>query len=438
MGNARRFTVKLLTKMDGSSSYSNILLSDSLNKSDFDEQDKKFVSALFYGVIERKLTLDEIIREMSVNKGKKIGSDIRNILRIGLYQLLYMDSVPDNAAVDECVKLAKSSRNPVAPGFVNALLREFIRSQKALPKRKDRIEQLSIDYSCPVWLVRKWMSEYGENVCMQMLRTSIGQAPTAVRVNTVDAPFEDTLKMLENEGIRFEKSDVLPNCLKLYMSLGVEQTNAYKCGRLHVQDLSSQFCAAAVDPQENDTVLDLCSAPGGKAFTVAEMMNNKGKVLAFDLHENRVRLIRSGAQRLGLSCVTADVNDAKKFSALIPKADRVLCDVPCSGLGVIRRKPEIKYKDPKDFERLPQIQYEILETSAGYVKQGGVLVYSTCTLSRDENDKVADRFLSEHPEFDSCALGNSFGEDKNKSRITFTPQKYDSDGFFIAKFKRVR
>ena len=438
MSNARSLVVRLLTKVDDKNSYSNIILSDALDKSELSVRDKKFASALFYGVIERKLTLDEIIRDNCNNKSQKIGTQLRNILRCGIYQLLYMDSVPDNSAVDESVKLAKASKNPAGAGFVNALLREFVRKGKELPKRKNKVEQLSVEYSCPVWLVRKWMSEYGENVCLNMLRTSLGQAPTTVRVNTVYAPLEDTLGMLSDEGIMFDKSNALANCLNLYLSTSVEQTNAYRSGRIHVQDLACQFCVAAVDAKPGDTVLDLCSAPGGKAFTIAEYMNNMGVVYAYDLHPNRVALISSGAERLGLGCITAAVNDAKKFSEDIPAADRVLCDVPCSGLGVIRRKPEIKYKSPEDFERLPQIQYDILSTSSGYVKPGGILVYSTCTLSRAENDEVADRFLKENPDFASCELGEAFGSDKHKSRMTFTPYQHDSDGFFVAKFKRVR
>ncbi len=438
MNSARKLVVRTLTKVDDNNSYSNIVLSNALENSELSAQDKKFASALFYGVIERKLTLDEIIAHYSVNKHDKLSSEIRNILRCGIYQLLYMDSVPDNAAVDESVKLAKTNKNPASAGFVNALLREFVRRSKALPKRSSRVEQLCLEYSCPVWLVSKWLSEYGEKVCFDMLDTSFGQPPTTVRVNTVFAPLDDTLKLLSDEGIMFSRSKVLENCIDLYFSGSVEQTQAYKSGRIHVQDMSSQFCAAALDPRPSETVLDLCSAPGGKTFTIAEMMDNRGKVLAFDLHTNRVKLIQSGAHRLGLDCITAHTNDAKVFNEQIPKADKVLCDVPCSGLGVIRRKPEIKYKKPEDFERLPQIQYDILETSSKYVKQDGVLVYSTCTLSRTENDEVVDRFLKEHCEFSSCELGEAFGNDRHKSRLTFTPYKYDSDGFFVAKFRRIR
>lgn len=438
MGNARKTVLRLLTRLENSGAYSNILLDEGLERSDLSAQDKKFASALFYGVLERQITLDEIIREYSRNPKNKIGTEVKVILRMGLYQLLYMDSVPDNAAVDESVKLAKKNRNPAASGFINAMLREFIRNDKKLPKGKNALEELSIKYSAPLWLTEKWQKEYGKEVCLDMLESSIGQAPVTARVNTVFHSLESTLDMLVQDGVTFERLAILPDCIRICGAGAIEHTKAYKEGRLHVQDLSSQLCCAALDPQEGDVVLDLCAAPGGKTFTIAERMHNKGEVHAFDLHANRARLIESGAKRLGLDCVKAGVNNAKVFSEAMPMADKVLCDAPCSGLGVIRRKPEIKFKDPKDFERLPEIQFDILNTSAGYVKVGGTLVYSTCTLSRAENDEVADRFLKENPDFAPAPLGEAFGGDSELCRMSITPAKYNSDGFFIAKFIRQR
>lgn len=438
MSNTRKLVVKLLTRMDESGSYSNILLGESLKRRDLSPQDKKFITALFYGTVERQYTIDEIIKELSSKKNLKLSSELKNIIRIAVYQLLYMDSVPDNAAVNESVELAKQIKRPAVSGYVNALLREFIRTGKKLPVINNRSEQLAIDYSCPVWLVKKWMNEYNDRVCEEMLKASVGRAPIIVKVNTLYAPIEDTLKMLSDEGISYNKISVLPDCFEINSPISIEETNAYKNGRIHVQDISSQFCVAALDPKENDIVLDLCAAPGGKTFTIAQYMNNKGKVYAFDLHENRVKLIRQDAKRLGLTCVRSRTNDALVYRKDMPMANKVLCDVPCSGLGVIRKKPEIKYKKPEDFDKLPGIQFEILDKSAAYVKRGGILVYSTCTLSRAENDEVANIFLSQHPEFTACALGENFGNDRNKTRITFSPGNYNLDGFFIAKFKKVR
>lgn len=438
MGNSRKFVVKLLTSIDDNNSYSNILLDEALKRSSLTPQDKKFATALFYGVLERRYTLDVIIKSLSQNPKNLINHTVRNILRTGLYQLKYMDSVPDSAAVDEAVKLAKKNRNPAIPGFVNAMLRAFIRNDKKLPQGNNDIENLAIEYSCPVWLVEKWDSEYGRQMTINMLSSSLGRAPTVVKVNTLTDDFNDTLDVLLADGATFERNSMVKNSLNVCFAGGAEETDAYKEGRFHVQDLSSQLCCAALDPQEGNTVLDLCSAPGGKTFTIAELMNNKGKVMAFDLHANRVRLIKSGAERLGLDIVEASVNNAKEFNNDLPMADRVLCDVPCSGLGVIRRKPEIKYKDPAEFERLPDIQYKILDTSSAYVKVGGTLVYSTCTLSRAENDNVADKFLEEHSEFEPAPLGSVFSVNSDKCRISITPAEYNSDGFFIAKFVRRR
>lgn len=430
MGNARWYTVKLLTKLDENNSYSNILLDGSLSRSDFDKRDKKFIAALFYGVLERRMTLDAIIADLSKNPKNKLNYTLRNILRCGIYQLKYMDSVPDNAAVDESVELAKKCRNPAAAGFANGLLREFIRRDKALPKTESETARLSLEYSCPEWLVRKWQSEYGKDKCLSLLETSLGQAPTTVRINTMAGTVEETLDMLLADGITFERSKLLEYAVNVANAGAIENTEAYRQGRFHVQDTASQLCCKALDPQPGDTVLDLCSAPGGKTFTIAEMMNNEGIVLAFDLHPNRVKLIRSGAERLGLTCVTAEVNNAKIFNPDLPMADRVLVDAPCSGLGVIRRKPEIKYKDPAEFERLPIIQGEILDTASRYVKPNGLIVYSTCTVSKAENDEVVKKFLASHKDFVPAVEGDSFMQ-------TITPDMYGSDGFFIAKLKRL-
>lgn len=434
MPNARKFAVKLLTKLDENNAYSNLLLDDALDRSQLDEQDKRFASALFYGTLERKYTLDAIIDSRLRNPSDRLSAEIRNILRTGLYQLLYMDSVPDNAAVDESVKLAKKNRNPAVSGFVNGLLREFIRDGKKLPDTKNEADRLAVEYSCPPWLVSKWLREYGRKTAESMLSSSLGQAPITVRANTLKAPLDEVIGKLQKDGFGVSIVESVPDCLKVCGS-GIEKSSAYKEGLIHVQDVSCQLCCLALGACEGETVLDICSAPGGKAFTAAEMMNNKGRLLAFDLHENRVRLINSGARRLGLEIVEGGVNNGRVFNSELPLADRVLCDVPCSGLGVIRRKPEIKYKSPSDFERLPEIQYSILDVSSRYVKTGGTLVYSTCTLSRAENDEVSKRFIEEHPEFEKgtlpVILGGSFD-------ITITPDKFDSDGFYIAVFRRSR
>lgn len=436
MVNTRAVTLKLLKKIENDKSYSNIILDKALSDSDYSAQEKKFISALFYGVVERSITLDAVINKYSKVKTKKLDTDVLLILRIGIYQLLYMDSVPDSAAVNESVKLAKKCKNPSLSGYVNGVLRAFIRNGKALPEGKNQINGLSVLYSCPEWLVEKWLNEIGEDKTVSLLKTSIGKARVTVRVNTTRMSVDEVVGILENDGFEVEKT-FLDSCLAISGGVAVEKSKAYQLGLFHVQDISSQLCCMALEAKEGETVIDVCAAPGGKSFTVAEMMNNKGKVLSFDLHESRVKLIDDGAKRLGLDIVEAKQNDASVFDSDMPHVDRVLCDVPCSGLGVIRRKPEIKYKNPEDFDQLPEIQYNILCAASKYLKVGGILVYSTCTVSKAENENVVERFLKENHDFEGAVINNEFSE-LSDYKATIIPEYFNSDGFFIAKLKRIR
>lgn len=434
MVNSRAIALKLLKKIHLDKSYSNILLDKVLNETDCSLQDKKFISALFYGVIERMITLDAVINKLSKIKTNKLDVDVLIILRMGIYQLLYMDSVPDSAAVNESVKLAKKCKNPSLSGYVNGVLRSFIRSEKVLPEGNNETEKLSIEYSCPQWLIKKWNSEYGREITLSMLKTSLGKAPVTIRLNTLKMQAGEIITLLENDG--FVVCDTLiDNCYKISGGLSIENSQAYKLGLFYVQDISSQLCSLSLGACEDETVIDVCAAPGGKTFTTAIKMNNKGKVYSLDLHDNRVKLIKDGAKRLGLDNVITMTNNAKVFNEELPMADRVLCDVPCSGLGVIRRKPEIKYKNPEDFKRLSEIQYEILKTSSKYLKSGGILVYSTCTLSKAENEDIVNRFLKENCEFIGVAVNPDIKE-LSDFCATIIPEYFDSDGFFIAKFKR--
>lgn len=437
MADARSTALKLIVKSQKNKTYSNIALDEELRRAQLSLQDKKLTAALFYGVTERMLTLDRIIGSLCDRKSDKLSAEIRAILQMGLYQLKFMDSIPDNAAVDEAVKLAKKQKNPAAAGFVNALLRSFIRNEKKLPQGKNKTDSLSIEYSCPPELIEKWQKEYSKEQVLSMLESSLGQPPTTVRVNTARITKEELIEALASENIEATDNPNAENCLTIKNAASIEGTKAFERGLFHVQDIACQVCCEALECENAKLMLDVCSAPGGKAFTCAQIMK-QGKVLAFDLHENRVRLIKSGAQRLGLSNVTAQTNNAKVFSESMPKADRILCDVVCSGLGVIRRKPEIKYKELSELERLPQIQYEILETSSRYLEKNGILIYSTCTLSKSENEQVVERFLKEHSDFAAVNVFEDRGELFKTPFVTLTPKDIGSDGFFIAKLKRVK
>lgn len=434
--NPRKTAVKLLCRIKQGGAYSNILLDEHFKRSKMDAQDKKFCAALFYGTLERRLTLDRLISNYSARPCDKLSEELRAILETALYQLIFMDSVPDSAAVNEAVKLASKLENPAVKGYVNGLLRVFIRGGKKLPEAKDTAARLSLQYSCPLPLVKKWIAELGQNDTEAILAASIGSPPVTVKVNTLKTAAAALVDQLNAEGYDASINQVFDDCIDL-KGASPEASEAYRQGLFHVQDISSRLCCKALDPQPGTTLLDLCAAPGGKSFTAAELMQNSGALYAFDLHDSRVRLINKGAKRLGLDILKADVNNAKLFNDQLPMADRVLCDVPCSGLGVIRRKPEIKYRDLSDFDALPDIQYQILDTSSKYVKQNGFIVYSTCTVSRAENDDVVEKFLSEHKDFEPAPLWDDLGGFDGKTRLTVIPTYFDSDGFFIAKFRRI-
>ena len=435
MTDPRYLAVKLLCKTFGSGGYSNIQLDSGLKSSDLDARGRSFCSALYYGVISRRITLDHIIGGLSKRPLSKLEPAVLNILRCGIYQLLYMDNVPDNAAVNESVSLAKKFGRTSASGMVNAVLRNFVRREKKLDIKGNETEALSVMYSVPEDIISSLVTDYGSERAEKQLGLSLEKPPVFLRMNNLRCSESEFIEALGD--IQAEK---IADCCFSVESGDVTATEAFRRGLFHVQDLSSQVCCMALAPTERDTVLDICAAPGGKTFTMAELMNGKGRIFAFDLHEKRVKLIENGAERLGLENITAAAGDAAKFYSELPKFSKILCDVPCSGLGVIRRKPEIKYKSISEFERLPEIQYAIAENALRYLDIGGELMYSTCTLRKAENDEVADRLLSSHPEIEPCPMPEMFGRDFG-SRMTFfhdTFAEFAGDGFFTAKFRKIR
>ncbi|HKM32642.1 MAG TPA: 16S rRNA (cytosine(967)-C(5))-methyltransferase RsmB [Oscillospiraceae bacterium] len=420
---ARHIAMDLLIRLERDESYSNILLDHAI-KDIQDGKEKAFTAALFYGVLERKLSLDHIIASLSSIPLAKLSPQVHQILRIAIYQLMYMDYVPESAAVNEAVNLTEKANVKSAKGFVNAVLRNFIRSGKKLDlSGMDRLQALSIEYSCPLWLVQKLHKEYGH--IEEILSTTMERPPLAIRVNTVKTTADELVKKLAPQGIMVEKSKELADCLIIDKAGDIERLSEYMDGLFHVQDISSQLCCTMLAPQPGETILDLCSAPGGKTFTLAQLMDNKGEIIACDLHRKRVDLVSSGAKRLGLDIIKTMVSNAKEHNPEMPMADKILCDVPCSGLGIIRRKPEIKYKPQAMHDALPEIQLTILKNSANYLKAGGTLIYSTCTLSRAENDDVVDKFLKDSPHFSEI------------ERQTFLPERASGDGFFAAKLQKV-
>lgn len=419
--NDRFLAFKILSKIEHDKAYSNIALDNVLSNNE--ATSAPFVSNLVYGVIERKITLDYILLQFLSQPLKKLNPQVLTILRMGTYQLKFMDKVPVSAAVNESVKLVKKAKCAYASGLVNSVLRKISSAEINLPKTEDKEYDLSIAYSCPKELVSHYVTDYGYENTEKILKASIGSVPLFLRVNTLEITADELVKELKKEGVIAQICDN-EKTIKVIDGNAVFKTNAYKKGYFHAQDLASQICIENLSPVKNDIVFDMCAAPGGKSFTMAEMMENQGKIYSFDLYDHKIKLINDGANRLGINIINAQIGDASIYNDELPKADKILCDVPCAGLGVIRRKPEIKYKDFGFVDKLCELQYNILNNASLYLKEKGVLMYSTCSLSKKENEDVCKRFIEEHKDF------------KNGGMVTLFPDENGSDGFFYAKLIR--
>ncbi len=395
-----------------------------------DERERAFAQRIAWGVVQRRLTLMHILRAYSKREPERLDKEVRISLLMGLYQIYYMD-VPDSAAVNESVKLVKKLGKTSASAAVNGILRSVLRDGKPIPPARDDMEALEVRYSVPEELIRCVMEGYGKDNALIWLENSAAEQKTALRAVNISP--EDLAAQLGAYGA---KTGPVPDSVICDRGDAVTD-RLFDEGAFYVQGLSSQVCALSVDPKPGECVLDICASPGGKSFTMAGLMEGRGEIISCDLHPKRVRLIEQGAKRLGIDMIRAVCNDGTVHSESLPMADRVLCDVPCSGYGVISSKPEIRYKPLDNIKSLPDVQYRILETSAGYVKPGGVLVYSTCTVNRAENEDVTQRFLSCHPEFERDAvpqyLADIYGFEYEKT--IFAP---GYDGFYICRMKRVR
>lgn len=441
MANPRNTALLVLIKIEQDKAYSNIALNNAVKEQRLGSQDSAFVSALVYGVLERKLTLDYIIKQYSKIPLRKIELKTKLILRLGILQLLFMDKIPESAAVNESVNLAKKHKLQKSAGFINGILRSITRAEVkyTLPDKSDLPYYYSIKYSVPSELAKLWIDSYGVSNAEELLGSLIGRPQICARVNTLKTDCGSLIASLEKEGVKAEKSTTVQNAVILNNTGSVERLKAYRDGLFHVQDLSSQLGVYFLDPKPRDIMHDVCSAPGGKSFTSAQYMNNRGKIFACDLYDHKLKLINEGAKRLGIDIISAIRRDGAD-GAELPLADRILCDVPCSGLGVLSRKPEIRYKEDLIDNSLPDLQYKILCNSAKNLAVGGRLVYSTCTLNPAENNQNTARFLSEHPDFEGVRLKLPDGIERmtgeQDHEITLSPHKCGTDGFYIAAFTR--
>lgn len=432
---ARQTAVEALLQINEEGGYSNVVFHNLVTRNELSPQDTALCSVLVYGALERRLTLDHVIGAYSKTPVRKLTPAVREILRISLYQLLYLEHIPDSAAVNEAVKLTRLMKVASASGFVNGVLRSFLRDGKKIPpvKQKGLAQQWQVDYSCPAAMVQRLLDSCSKEQVQSLLEHSLGRPTLFARVNTTKITVEELLTRLAEEDVEAAAED-LEGCIRLANTSSLEKLSSFREGLFHIQDKSSQLCARLVSAQPGMRVLDVCSAPGSKSFTISEYMNNEGQVLSCDIYPEKIKKIRDGAQRLGLSVITAMENDAMEYREDLGQFDRVLCDVPCSGLGIIGRKPEIKYKDPKEFEGLPPIQMDILETSCRYVKENGILTYSTCTVLPEENQKIVTEFLSKHPEFEPYHQP----EHTEGWYSALFPNMKNSDGFFIATMRKIR
>ncbi len=443
MSDVRKIAFNTIYRVLYDEAYSALALNSAIKDNNLSKVDASFLSRLVYGVIERKILLDYVISQYSKIKPKKIENKTLVILEMGVFQLLFMDKVPGSAAVNESVKLSKKVGAYKSSGFINAVLRNFLRNdlKYKLPDKKDNIQYLSVKYSCPEFLCEMWIRQYGEENTLKILEGLSDRPPLTIRVNTLKTSKSDLIKELTECGVNVQEIEFLPDALNIENTGSIEKLKAFKEGKFYVQDSASQLCSEMLDAKAGMIVCDVCSAPGGKSLYNAIKMNNKGKIYSFDLFEHKVKLIKESSHRLGINIIDASVRDAQADNNSDIVCDRLLCDVPCSGFGIIRRKPEIRYKKATIVDNLPQLQYSILCNNADMLPIGGVLVYSTCTLCDKENSCVADRFLREHQDFVAQPLELPFGLDRfidePKHMLTLLPHKNLTDGFFIAKFKKV-
>lgn len=436
---AREAALSVLERCRRNQAFSDALLGSTMQSAGLNSKDSALCTRLCYGVLQNMLLCDFYIDQFAV-KSQKLEPKVRDILRLSVYQILFMDKIPSHAAVSEGVDLCKKSGFARASGLVNAVLRKISDNKDKLPAIPDNdpCQYLSIKYSTPLGLVRKLNHEFGTEFTQGMLRANNEAAPLTIQVNTLKTSSEELVPLLEAKGIFVMPHDLLPDCFDVFGAGDISGLDEHKNGLFYVQDAAARLSVLAAEPKSGDTVLDACAAPGGKSFAFAMLMRNIGKIYSNDIHENKLTRVREGAKRLGIDIIsTATMDASKPDKSLLASCDLVIADVPCSGLGVIRKKPDIRYKELSEIEKLPQTQLNILNGLAACVKPGGALLYSTCTVLEQENNGVIDRFLQEHNEFsaEGFVLPAPIGEVKS-GRLSLYPHVHNTDGFFVCKLRK--
>lgn len=433
---ARETALNVLIACRKNGAWSNGVLKDYVSRDKLDRREAALATRLCYGVLQNRMLLDHYLQQLLTGKIRDLHPVIHDILHLGLYQLYMLDKIPDSAAVNESVALAKHycRKQRFAPGLVNAVLRSAVRTKGTLKEPKS----LSQKYSHPNELVKLLSDSIGKFRLEGMLAANNAIPETVIQVNTLKTDLTALTARLEQEGVEAKPHGWMENCLVLSGTGNLEQLSSFKEGLFYVQDAAAKLSVLCAQLSENSRVLDCCAAPGGKSFATAIAMNGTGTVQSCDVHAHKIALIHNGAQRLGIENLSACVQDASVLNEnWVGKMDTVIADVPCSGYGIIRKKPDIRYKNPVDMEELPALQLKILCNQADYVTPGGVLIYSTCTLLRRENEDVVKAFLDLRPDYtlEPLALPSVFP--KNESgMLTLVPGEFDTDGFFISRLRR--
>lgn len=438
-GNVRDAALSILMEINNNQAYSNLLLHRTIEKYGIEAKDRGLLTELTYGTLQHRMTLDYYLEPYI--RGKLDGW-VRELLRMSLYQIVYLTKIPPHAVVHEAVEIAKRRGHKRIAPTVNGILRSVLRKGvRSLDEIEDPIAKIAIETSHPEWLIRRWIDQYGEQEATVMAHENNNPAAMTMRVNTAKATVDEVIEAFEAEGMEVNPGEIVSESL-ISQSGNPANTNVYKKGLVTIQDESSMLPVNALDLAPGMKVLDMCAAPGGKTTHIAEKMNDEGEVFAHDLHEHKIALIEANAKRLGLSSITAKSGDSRKLIELYGAAsfDRILVDAPCSGLGVIRRKPEIKYvKTEEDVNSLLKIQSELLDTAAELIKQDGIIVYSTCTVEYAENRGMVEEFLNRHNDIILIPLPNLNGNEKlgiEDDTLQVLPQHFGGDGFFVAAFRK--
>ena len=436
---ARDTALEVLMQVSGANAWSDGSLKRTIAKNELTSRDAALASRIAYGVIQNRMLLDYYIGCYCTQRPGHLEPVILNILRIGAYQILFMDKIPHRAAVNEAVEMVKRHGRPKAAGMVNAVLRKIVTNQADMPAlpNDSTADSLSIRYSHPKWLVQRLLGLLSEDEAEQFLQMDNEIAPTTIQTNFLKLSTDELEKELHQEGVTAERHPWLAGCFLVSGTGDMEQLSSFSRGHFFVQDAAARLVSLAAAPSPDWRVLDMCAAPGGKSFGLAIDMGDRGDILSCDVYPHKLKLMDRSAQRLGIASVRTALADGREFHASWEKqADLVVADVPCSGLGIIRKKPDMRYKKADELTGLPEIQRQILSNASRYVRPGGVLIYSTCTVLPEENEAVTDAFLAQHPDFEreSFELPKPIGH--VDGQITLWPQRHGTDGFYICRMRR--